>query len=204
MSNEKYYRYFRVSGPEATKLLADYDAVSEKRKEIIKDAIASIGAVAHTEHRDWGGRTMVAELVFSADHQFPCEVTVTRNDKYDGQDVVVVRGKGRKKDAREFNSHLTGTVRGLNEALAEYPKFKDYLIDHYNVRCSGLGEPSGRGWGVAMLSTNCGKAAGSDDVLLFAIPSKSDDCKQPEIPASFEEITYGQFYDLSNPTEERK
>lgn len=200
MSNEKYYRYFKVTGDEAVKLLADYEVVGEKRKEVIKTHITKVGAVLHTEHRDWGGKTLVAELVFSADHQFPCEVKTERTDTIDGEKVVVVRGKGRNRGAREFNAMLSRTIRELNEALTECPKFKDYLIDHYNVRCSGLGEASGRGWGVAMLSTNCGKAAGSDDVLLFAIPSKSDECDQPEIPASFEEITYGQFYDLSTPT----
>lgn len=198
MSNEKFYRYYKVTGAEAAKLLADYNAVGDKRDEIIKSARSHLGAILHTELRDWGGKTKVAEFVFSADHQFPCEIKVVRRDKVDGKDVVIVSGKGRSKDAKDFNSMMSKALRQLNNELEAYPKFKDYLIDHYSVRCSGLGATSDRGWGVAMLSTNCGKAAGLDDLLLFAIPSKADESKQPEIPASFEEITYGQFYDLSN------
>ncbi|MNI55890.1 hypothetical protein D3C77_700380 [compost metagenome] len=49
-----------------------------------------------------------------------------------------------------------------------------------------------------MLFSRCGTTAHSDEVLLFAIPTNADGCRQPEIPLSFVEITYGQFYDLTN------
>lgn len=205
MSNEKYYRYFRVSGPEVVTLLADYDAIQVKRKEVLDKMLQDSGAIAFTEMRDWGENgTLVRSLCFRADHDFGTPVTIDRRDRYDGQDVVIVHGKGRTKEARAFTEKLKGYVKAANDELKKAPSFRDYLIQHYQVACNGIGGPSERGFGSYMISTNCGKQPGSDDTMLFAIPIKSDGCKQPEIPASFEEITYGQFYDLNNPTEERK
>lgn len=199
MNNEKYYRYFRVSGPEVVTLLADYDAISAKRKLVLEKMLQDSGAVAYTERRGWGENgTLVESLVFSAKHDFGTEVTIKRRDHLDGKPIVIVRGKGRTAEARELNQRLEGYVREANEVLAKAPSFRDYLIQHYQVACDGIGGPTERGFGSYMISTNCGKQPGSDDTLLFAIPIKSDGCRQPEVPASFEEITYGQFYDLSN------
>lgn len=200
MNNEKYYRYFRVSGPEVVTLLADYDAVSAKRKLVLEKMLQDSGAIAFTERRGWGENgTLVADLVFKADHDFGIPVTVDRKDRYEGQDVVIVHGRGSSKEARAFTDKLKGYVKAANGELSEVPIFKDYLTQHYQVACNGIGGPTERGFGSYMISTNCGKQPGSDDTLLFAIPTKADGCRQPEIPASFEEITYGQFYDLSNP-----
>ena len=205
MSNEKYYRYFRVSGPEVVTLLADYDAIQVKRKEVLDKMLKDSGALSYTERRHWGENgTFVGSLVFRADHDFGTPVTIERKDRWEGQAVVIVHGKGRTKEARAFTEKLRGYVKAANDELEKLPKFKDYLIEHYQVQCNGIGGPVPGRSGSAMLSTYCGKQPESDDTLLFAIPVKSDGCRQPEIPASFEEITYGQFYDLSNPTEERK
>lgn len=202
MSNEKYYRYFRVSGPEVVKLLAGYGEIEAKRKQVLEKMLKDSGAVAFTESRGWGENgSLVMDLVFKEDHDFGTPVTITRRDRLDGQKIIIAHGKGRTKEARALNEKLKGYVREANDVLKNTPSFKDYLIQHYNVQCNGIGGPVERGFGSYMISTNCGKQPGSDDTLLFAIPVKSDGCRQPEIPASFEEITYGQFYDLSNQAE---
>lgn len=199
MSNEKYYRYFRVSGPEVVELNAKYEEIASTRQNTLEKMLKDSGAIAYTERRGWGENgTLVGALVFSAKHDFGTEVTIKRRDFFEGKEAVIVRGKGRTAAARELNSRLEGFVREANEVLAKAPSYRDYLINHYQVACNGIGGPSERGFGSYMISTNCGKQPGSDDALLFAIPVKSDGCRQPEIPASFEEITYGQFYDLSN------
>lgn len=50
-----------------------------------------------------------------------------------------------------------------------------------------------------MLSTYGGKHPGRDDALLFGIPNNNDE-KHGEItiPANFQKLTYGQFYDIVN------
>lgn len=199
MSNEKYYRYFKVTGGEAAKLLAGYDAVSTKRDQVLEDVKARSGAVMLAMRFGWGENgSLVESLVFAADYDFGAPVTITHRDSIEGREVVVVRGKGRTKEARELNARLSLCVREANDSLAELPLFKDYLINHYQIACNGIGAPSARGYGAYMISTNCGAQPGTKDVLLFAVPVKSDGCRQPEIPPSFVEITYGQFYDLTN------
>lgn len=199
MNNEKYYRYFRVSGAEPAKLLADYVDVDTKREQVLEKMLQDSGAIAYTERRAWGENgTLVASLVFKADHDFGIPVTIDRKDYFDGQRVVIVHGKGNSKEARAFTAKLKGYVKDANDELANVPSFKDYLIQHYQVACNGIGAPAESGRGSYMISTNCGKQPGSDDTLLFAIPMKSDGCRVPEIPDSFEEITYGQFYDLTH------
>lgn len=162
----------------------------------------SVGGHAATEYAmrfGWGENgSLVKSLVFAADYDFGAPVTVIHRDNIEGREVVVVRGKGRAKEARDLNSSLARYVRDANDDLAELPSFKDYLINHYQIACNGIGAPSPRGYGAYMISTNCGAQPGSKDVLLFAVPVKSDGCRQPEIPPSFVEITYGQFYDLTN------
>lgn len=205
MSNEKYYRYFRVSGPEVAELNAKHAEFRENRQAALEKMLKDSGAVAYTEISRWGETaTLVCSLVFLADHDFGTEVTIKRHDYQDGKKVVIVRGKGRTAEARELNAKLEGYVREANEVLAKAPTYHDYLINHYQVQCCGIGGPVPGSSGSAMLSTYCGRQPGNKETLLFAIPMKSDECGQPEIPASFEEITYGQFYDLCNPTEERK
>lgn len=198
MSQEKYYRYFKVAGLEAQGAVVDYAAIGEKRKEIIDAARASVGAVLHTESHDWGWSSRVAEFVFDAGFEFPCPVKVVHKEKVDGSDVVVVKGEGRSKATKEYFARLSKSIRDLNEQLKPYPKFQDYVVARFGVRCTGLGGPCSSGRGTAMLFTQCGTAARADDVLLFAIPTHSDGCVAPEVPQSFLEITYGQFYDLTN------
>lgn len=198
MSQEKYYRYFKVTGLEAQSANVDYKVIGEKRKEIIGAARASVGAVLHTEARDWGWSSRVAEFVFDADFAFPCPVKIIRREMIDGREVVIVKGFGRDKGTKAYFARLSKVIRDLNEQLKDYPKFQDYLIKRYAVGCKGLGGPSDRGRGTAMLFSRCGTSAQSEDVLLFAIPTNADGCAPPEIPSSFVEITYGQFYDLTN------
>lgn len=198
MSQEKYYRYFKVAGLEARGAVVDYAAIGEKRKELIDAARASVGAVLHTEARDWGGSSRVAEFVFNADFAFPCPVKIVRREKVEERDVVIVKGFGRDKGTKEYFARLSKSIRDLNEQLKDYPKFQDYLIKRYDVGCTGLGGPNSSGRGTAMLFSRCGTSAHSDEVLLFAIPTNANGCRQPEIPSSFVEITYGQFYDLTN------
>lgn len=195
MSNEKFYRYFKIEGDAAIKIIEDWRPISDSRFSMIKKVQDAFGAVTHTESRHWGGPVTIGELVFLKGHSFPCEVKVTRQDECDGKQVVVVAGKGRSKETKKFMSDMGAALRELNAELKEYPVFKDYVIDILGVRCSGLGAATNRG--VAMLSTQCGKAPNRDDLLLFAIPMKSDGCATVEPSPSMQEITYGQFYDLS-------
>ena len=196
MSNEKFYRYFKIEGAEAIKVIADYCPISDNRFAAIKRVLETFGAATHTEARHWGEPVSVGELVFWKDHDFPCKVKVIRQDEYAGKQVVIVSGKGCSKEAKKFMSDMSQALGDLNEELKEFPTFKDYLINLFEVRCSGLGAATGRG--VAMLSTNCGKASGREDLLLFAIPMESDGCAVVEPHPHMQEITYGQFYDLSS------
>jgi len=198
VSQEKFYRYFKVTGQEVVYLLAAYEPIDAKRKQVIKGMLEESGAAGYAESRGWGenGSTVQA-LWFLADHDFGAPVTIAHRTHDDGKDMVVVRGKGTSKAAKDLNAKLRGYIKAANDQLTDLPSFHDYLIKHYGVACTGLGGRVGSGFGVAMLQTKCGVAPGSKDTLLFAVPTKSEGCRQPEIPASFTEMTYGQFYDLS-------
>lgn len=199
MSNEKFYRYYRVSGPEVTGLLSSYGKNEETRNSAIQKMLDDSGAVGFCETSGWGNNVkLVSSLCFPADHEFGTEVTIKRTDYFRGKKVVMVRGKGRTKEARALNEKIAGHIKEANIVLSQALGFQDYIVNHYQVQCSGIGGAIEGQRGVAMLSTYCGKQPGVNDVLLFAIPSKSGCGNQPDIPLSFEEITYGQFYDLAD------
>ena len=71
-------------------------------------------------------------------------------------------------------------------------------VEHKIMR-TGIGGPSGRRFGFAMLSTYGGKHPRRDDALLFGIPNNNDEKHgKITIPANFKKLTYGQFYDIVN------
>lgn len=198
MSNEKNYKYYRVEGPDVKALVDSHKPIAEQRSTVLKQLLDDSGAIGYVLHTGIGViAATVSDLAFKADHQFPCEVTVRRQSMLDGEKVSIVKGKGRSKEANEFNRWLNGLIDAANSQLKNLPSFFDYTITHYNVNCSTLGDSTGRG--MAILCTYGGLEPGREDSLLFAIPQvKRERDRQPEIPAGFVEITYGQFYDSIN------
>ena len=88
---------------------------------------------------------------------FRAPVTIKREDFWEGQRVIVVSGKGNTKDGREYNKKLDAVIREANEQLKSLPEWKDYIVNHYGIARTCIGEQSGRGFGFAMLSTYGGK-----------------------------------------------
>lgn len=196
MSNEKNYKYYRVEGPDVKALVDSHKPIAEQRGTVLKQLLDDSGAAGYTLHSGLSIiSATVSDLAFKHDHPFPCEVTVRRQDMLDDTKVVIVKGKGRSKEVKEFNGWLNGLIDTANSQLKNLPSFFDYMISHYNVHCSTLGDSTGRG--MAILCTYGGLEPGRDDSLLFAIPQvkEGERDRQPEIPAGFVEITYGQFYD---------
>lgn len=201
MSNEKNYRYYTVTGDEVIELNNAYDAIAVTRSQILDKMTNDSGAIAWTTRSGWGEYgTLVQELAFKANHTFSVPVKVVRTDWFDNQKVIIVKGRGRTSEARAFNAELAAHIKTANDVLKNNPAYQEYLISHYNVKLCTLGAPSSSRIGaVSMISTYCGTKPGDRTTLLFAIPiprEKND--KQPEVPANFTEVTYGQFYDMSN------
>ncbi|WNP36815.1 Eac protein [Enterobacter kobei] len=198
--HSKYYDYYMVEGEGVKALIAGYEEIKESRNAILKDAANNVGAIAWTLTSGWGGGGgLIQGFAWEKDFGFPCQMTIKREDSFDGKRVVIGRGKGNTKDGRAYNKALDSIRNEANKKLKALPEWKDYIINHYGIMRTGIGGPSGRGFGFAMLSTYGGKHPSRDDCLLFAIPNnKEDRHAEVVIPDNFQKLTYGQFYDIVN------
>lgn len=204
-NNAKHYDYFKVEGPAIKTLIEGFDAIGEKRKSIISELQAQFGAVGYTTSAGFGDKgSRVCHLAWDHDHEFPCQITIKRHDYFNGNPVIIARGKGNTKEGRALNKALDAAIAKTNSALADLPPWQQYIIDHYGIMRTGFGVATSRG--IAMLSTYGGRCPGRNDCLLFAIPNTKDregEAKHGDviIPADFQKLTYGQFYDLTQITE---
>ena len=191
MSNEKNYHYYQISGSEVAALNASYEPFEQRRAAALEQLLADSGAVGFTfTRRSFGDKPgLVRNLAYPVDHDFGVPVLIKDRNVLDGKPVAVFRGKGNSSAGRELNAKLDAWIAAANKELNDAPRYTDYLIDHYGIHCSEC-------YGNTIINTYGGKAHQDDDVLLFAIPIVKKG-PSPEIPASFVQITYGQFYDLS-------
>ncbi len=196
----KHYDYYKVEGEEVKSLIAGYDAIGEQRNNILPEAAGKVGAIAWTTSSGWGGGGgLLSGFVWEKGYEFPCPMTIKREEMFDGKRVVLGRGKGNTKEGRTFNKQLDAAMQEANAKLKSLPEWKDYIVNHYGIMRTGIGGQSGRGFGFAMLSTYGGKAPGRDDCLVFAIPNNTEDRHgEVVIPDNFQKLTYGQFYDIVN------
>ncbi|EHF5026554.1 EaC protein [Enterobacter hormaechei] len=196
----KFYDYYVVEGDEVKSLIAGYDEIREQRNAILPEAAGKVGAIAWTTSTGWGGGGgLLSGFVWEKGYQFPCPMTIKREEMFDGKRVVLGRGKGNTKEGRAFNKELDAVMEEANKKLKSLPEWKDYIVNHYGIMRTGIGGQSGRGFGFAMLSTYGGKHPGRDDCLVFAIPNNKEERHgEVEIPGNFQKITYGQFYDIVN------
>ncbi|MBG0533633.1 Eac protein [Enterobacter hormaechei] len=196
----KFYDYYMVEGDEVKSLIAGYDDIGEQRNSILPEAAGKVGAIAWTTSSGWGGGGgLLNGFVGDKGYQFPCPMTIKREEMFDGKRVVLGRGKGNTKEGRAFNKELDAVMEEANKKLKSLPEWKDYIVNHYGIMRTGIGGQSGRGFGFAMLSTYGGKHPGRDDCLVFAIPNNKEERHgEVEIPGNFQKITYGQFYDIVN------
>lgn len=196
----KFYDYYVVEGDEVKSLIAGYDEIREQRNAILPEAAGKVGAIAWTTSTGWGGGGgLLSGFVREKGYQFPCPMTIKREEMFDGKRVVLGRGKGNTKEGRAFNKELDAVMEEANKKLKSLPEWKDYIVNHYGIMRTGIGGQSGRGFGFAMLSTYGGKHPGRDDCLVFAIPNNKEERHgEVEIPGNFQKITYGQFYDIVN------
>ena len=199
----KFYDYYMVEGDEVKSLIAGYDDIREQRNSILPEAAGKVGAIAWTTSSGWGGGGgLLSGFVWEKGYQFPCPMTIKREEMFDGKRVVLGRGKGNTKEGRAYNKELDAVMEEANKKLKSLPEWKDYIVNHGIMR-TGIGGQSGRGFGFAMLSTYGGKHPGRDDCLVFAVPnSKEERHGEIVIPDSFKKITYGQFYDIANQQQE--
>lgn len=200
----KFYDYYMVEGDEVKSLIAGYDDIREQRNSILPEASGKVGAIAWTTPSGWGGGGgLLNGFVWEKGYQFPCPMTIKREEMFDGKRVVLGRGKGNTKEGRAYNKELDSVMEEANKKLKSLPEWKDYIVNHYGIMRTGIGGQSGRGFGFAMLSTYGGKHPGRDDCLVFAIPNNKEERHgEVEIPGNFQKITYGQFYDIANQPNE--
>ena len=200
----KFYDYYMVEGDEVKSLIAGYDDIREQRNSILPEAAGKVGAIAWTTSSGWGGGGgLLSGFVWEKGYQFPCPMTIKREEMFDGKRVVLGRGKGNTKEGRAYNKELDAVMEEANKKLKSLPEWKDYIVNHYGIMRTGIGGQSGRGFGFAMLSTYGGKHPGRDDCLVFAIPNNKEERHgEVEIPDNFQKITYRQSYDIANQPNE--
>lgn len=196
----KFYDYYMVEGDEVKSLIAGYEDIREQRNSILPEAAGKVGAIAWTISSEWGGGGgLLNGFVWEKGYQFPCPMTIKREEMFDGKRVVLGRGKGNTKEGRAYNKELDAVMEEANKKLKSLPEWKDYIVNHYSIMRTGIGGQSGRGFGLAMLSTYGGKHPGRDDCLVFGIPNnKEEQHGEVKIPDNFQKITYGRFYDIVN------
>ncbi|MFI4031741.1 Eac protein [Klebsiella quasipneumoniae] len=196
----KYYDYYMVEGEDVKALIDSYDIILDKRNALLPEAVKKVGAIAWTTTSSWGGGGGLLEnFVWEKDFKFPCQMTIKREAFFDGKRVVIARGKGNTKEGRAYNKELDAVRQEVNKQLKSLPDWEDFIINHYGIMRTGLGGPSGKGFGFAMLSTHGGKHPARQDALLFRIPNdKSENHSAVVIPDNFQKLTYGQFYDIVN------
>jgi hypothetical protein len=207
MSNSKYIQHYRSIEPGLAELLLTEfaETIEPQRTELLKNLYNDTGgAIAHIPSNIWGQPDGISSLVFPEEHPITKEphIKIVDRRKYKGNRVVSVRGMGNRKDGKAFNS-LLGTA---SAKLTELPMFTQWLIVKYDLERTCLGGPHPGGRGTSMLSTSAGLSSDSEGVercVLFAIPKKNDDDKRDiTLPAGFEKISYGIFYDLVNGDDE--
>lgn len=201
----KHYDYYMVEGPDVKALIDGYNDIEKQRTAILTGAIEKVGAIAWTNNQSWGDKgDLLQSFVWEKGFAFPAPVTIKREDFFDGKRVVIARGKGNTKDGREYNKLLEAVKAEANSKLKSLPVWQTYIINHYGVMRTGIGGPAGSsGHGFAMLSTYGGKHPKRDNALLFAIPNNKEDRHgEVKIPSSFQKLTYGQFYDITNTDDE--
>ncbi|WP_321154012.1 Eac protein [Serratia nevei] len=200
--NAKHFDHFKVEGPAIKALIESYNAIDANRKAIASALQDEFCAIAHTTSSGFGDKgSRIVNLVWSADHEFPCEITIKRRDYFNNGPVIIARGKGNTKEGRSFNKELDAATAKANSALADLPPWQKFIIDYYGIMRTGFGTGTARG--IPILSTYGGRCPGRDDCLLFAIPNtKSRDGEVGHgdviIPDEFQRLTYGQFYDLKH------
>ncbi|EHT0294672.1 DUF5420 family protein [Salmonella enterica] len=196
----KYYDYYMVEGDDVKALIKSYDTINDQRNSILSTAAEKVGAIAWVAPRSWGGEGgLLQSFVWEKGYEFPCQITIKREDFWDGKRVVIARGKGNTKEGRAYNKELNAIIHDANTRLKDLPEWNDYIANHYGIMRTGIGGQSGRGFGFAMLSTYGGKHPQRDDCLIFAIPNnKEEQHGEVSIPEGFQKITYGQFYGIAN------
>ncbi|HAD0817112.1 TPA_asm: Eac protein [Salmonella enterica subsp. enterica serovar Typhimurium] len=200
----KYYDYYMVEGEDVKELIQSYDTINDQRNSILTTAAEKVGAIAWTTTSSWGGEGgLLQSFVWEKGYEFPCQITIKREDFWDGKRVVIARGKGNTKEGRAYNKELDAIMHNANAKLKSLPEWNYYITNHYGIMRTGIGGQSGRGLGFVMLSTYGGKHPKRNDYLIFAIPNNKEERHgEVVIPDSFKKITYGKFYDIANEVEE--
>lgn len=202
MSNEKYFTYYKSTPEEAKQRLDFYNANFEgKRDNILKNLLADSGAVGFTTTSSWGNEPeLISYLAFPVDHDFGIprdKLKVIRHDWLNNKKVIIARGKMNSVEGRELNKKLDGFIKPANEQLKKSPTLEQWLIDEYKISYSSTGAVSKKG--IALISTRAGTDS-KGELLIIRVPVKDRDSRAepPKVPDCFEQITYGQMYDLAS------
>lgn len=202
----KYYDYYLVEGESVKELVEGYKKIDEKRKELITETMNSVGAVGWVDSRGLGDKgDKILSFAWRKDFSFSCPVTIKKTGSLNGSEVIVARGKGNTTDGRLFNKKLDETLQILNDKLVPLPCWASYIINHFSIMHSAHGGPSAiRPSATAILTTYGGTVPGRKDALVFAIPNRDDGYNKPVvIPDNFMKLTYGQFYDMTTPCDDK-
>ncbi|HCA8113487.1 TPA: Eac protein, partial [Klebsiella pneumoniae] len=168
----KFYDYYIVEGPEVKALIESFEPISQKRSELITEAITLVEAVGWVDSQSFGDKgDKLQSFVWKADHNFPCEITIKRRSYMDRVPVIVARGKGNTSDGRAFNKKLDEIIKNVNDKLRPFPCWSSYIINHFGIMHSAHGGPAAnRPFATAILTTYGGTIPGRQDALAFAIP----------------------------------
>lgn len=200
----KHYDYYMAEGEDVKALIAGYDSIREQRNNALQKAASQVGAVAWTTSRCFGGGGGLLDgFAWEKGFEFPCPMTIKREEMFDGKRIVLGRGKGNTKEGRAYNKVLDAVKLDANTVLKNLPEWRDYIINHFGVMRTGIGAQAERGYGFAMLTSYAVRVRERDDCLVLAIPNGDDGWHgEVVIPDNFQKLTYGQFYDIVNSESE--
>ncbi|MFU8516416.1 hypothetical protein [Klebsiella quasipneumoniae] len=67
----KFYDYYIVEGPEVQALIESFEPISQKRSELIKEAMTLVEAVGWVDSQSFGDKgDKIQSFVWKADHKF--------------------------------------------------------------------------------------------------------------------------------------
>ena len=197
MSDEKQYRYYRVTGPLVDELDREYEPIGNLRNAIFDQVLAKSGAVGATLHRPFLDRHygLIDQLAFPSGYDFGVPVEIRHQGEIDGRPVVVVSAIGKTKEAKALNAKHNTWVSEVNALLKDAPAYLGFVLKRLNLFVTGTVERR-------VVTPYGGLQPGVNGVLLLAIPVHGDEeGEELTIPEGFERITYGVFYDAMHPNQ---
>ena len=136
----KFYDYYIVEGPEIQALIESFEPISQKRSELIKEAMTLVEAVGWVDSQSFGDKgDKLQSFVWKADHNFPCEITIKRRSYMDKVPVIVARTRRASADSGENPGSRCAQPGGFSSRCTSTDTCRNWLPPPPKITpCNGV------------------------------------------------------------------